>query len=269
MKNIKILIAVMVFTTLGALINSCTKEENILRNQTGLHQDKIDKAKSNVQTTPNIYETSISEYENIGYIVLMYLDNVPVNALTFNDSTDNWVLFLTKLDETQNEVLEIRKYTNKADYLLYGDENNIPIRNIILVGTILRDYAIENGVIDYYELNGTVPEYYINYENEIYRRYLNKDPIQERNLWLQLYDFCGINESNPSIPMIRTYPFMPWGWNNRVSKFTVVGIYGGLAIFNKTFYSDHLGTFWSWGMNDVCLMGFLADNRLSSGIAIY
>lgn len=215
-------------------------------------------------------ELATEEYENSDYYIKYYLDNQPVENLTFDQNTDQWVLYLGKIDANQNQVLEIRKFTLKEDYLLYGDQNSIPIRKGIEVGDILREYAIEDSVDDYYKENGDVPQNYKDYESLVYQQYFGRElnKVQTINIWVTLYDKCDIGENNTSIIMINTYPFMPWGWNNRVSKVQVVGVFAGVAIYDKSWYRRHLGTLWLWGFESRCLIDLGISDKMSSGIKL-
>ena len=48
----------------------------------------------------------------------------------------------------------------------------------------------------------------------------------------------------------------------------VVGIFAGLAVYDRTFFRRHLVTLWNIGLYKVCWEGFTFNNRMSSGIKL-
>ena len=253
-----------IFFTVLSFALSCSKEPNsIIYSDDSFTTRDVNSISEVEKVNSKVYQ----DFSDSEYIVKCYLDGIQVEGLNFNLDTDNWVLFLGKLDENENEVLEIRKFTNKNDYLLYGDKNSIPIRMGIEIGETLREYAITHNVIEYFEANGEVPTSYLEYEKSVYEDYKEKqrNNIQSRNLWVQLYKDC---KGGQSIPMFNTYPWMPWGWNNKTSANEVVGIFAGTAVYDRTFYRKHRGTVWLWGLQKLCWNGLTINNCMSSGIKL-
>ncbi len=251
-------------------ITSCSKEN--------LYTDTLKSPVStkNVISTNNLVDdadnTVFYDFSDSEYTVNCYLDNVPVKGITVNNDEDNWTVYLTKLDENSNEIVEVRKFTKKEDYMKYGDNNGIPLREEVGFSEEMKKYVDDNDIIQYYEENGNVPDSYLEYEKSIYEKYFGRKTkkVQSRNLWIQLWKKCrGDEGSNQSIPMFNTYPFMPWGWNNKVSQNEVVGFFAGTAVYDWTFYRKHIGTVWLMGMSKKCWHNTALDDRMSSGIKVF
>ena len=182
----------------------------------------------------------VEQLSGEGFIIKYYLDNVEVTGITLDNNNDNWILWLGKLDENSNEVLEIRKFTAKNDYLTYGESLSIPVTKSVEFTDAMREYVSTNNIVEQYETYGTVPASYYEFETLTYNWYFNSNS-GNRNIWVGLYDHCGpAGEANCYIPMIRTYPFMPPGWNNKVSQIELVGVFAGVTIFDSIFYSAFL-----------------------------
>lgn len=265
MKHSKIFIFFLFILFLSQVFISCSKDNISADNSiVPINQRVIDNNKSiAVQNNNTIY----NDFKESEYNVQSYLDNLPVEGITYNLDTDNWILILMKLDDNNNELVEVRKFTKKEDYMKYGDDNRIPLRQEIEMKEELNKYVIEHDIIQYYNKNGDVPASYRDYEESLYDKYFGRKAkqVQSRNLWIQLYKQC---KGGSSIPMFHAYAFMPWGWNNKVSAHEVVGLFAGLAVYDKTFFRKHLVTLWNTGLYKMCWEGFTFNNRMSSGIKV-
>ena len=265
MKHIKFLFFFILTLFFSNLFLSCSKETgNVNFEKTEILQRNVDtNTHLDVQDNNIIYD----DFEESEYIVKSYLDNIPVDGITFNLDSDNWVIVLMKLDDNNNEYVEVRKFTNKEDYMKYGDDNDIPLRKEIEMKAELDNYITTNDIIHYYEINREVPQSYKEFEESLYQKYFGRESnqIQSRNLWIQLFKEC---KGGSSIPMLHAYAIMPWGWNNKVSAHDVVGIYAGLAVYDKSFFRRHLVTIWRGGFSKMCWNGFTFNNRMSSGIKL-
>ncbi|HRQ28784.1 MAG TPA: hypothetical protein PLU49_01840 [Saprospiraceae bacterium] len=259
MKNNICFIVLMIFLT----ILSCNKDETLTISPLK------ETTKNAVVCNPDqVINNVVEQLSGEGFIIKYYLDNVEVSGITLDNNNDNWILWLGKLDENSNEVLEIRKFTTKNDYLTYGESLSIPVTKSVEFTDAMREYVSTNNIVEQFETYGTVPASYYEFETLTYNRYFNSNG-GNRNIWVGLYDHCGpAGEGNSYIAMLKTYPFMPPSWNNRVSQVEIVGIYAGVSIFDKTFYRVYLGTVWGTGFNRKCLEGTTLDNKMSSGFQV-
>ena len=163
-------------------------------------------------------------------------------------------------------MIEVRKFSTKSAYIQFGKDNNIAVEKSLLIGEHLSHIADSAGVIAYYNSTGLVPSWYSNYETTYINGLGVNTVAQDRGPLNMLYKGCG---QSSSIPVWITYPFMPSGWNDKTRKVQYLGVvYSGLSMFDNVFYRRHLGIVRGYTFDSVCLVGTVADLRMSSCISL-
>lgn len=194
------------------------------------------------------------------------LDGVTVSGITTDTTTDNWVAYIVvPKPNTNDAIVKVNKFSTKSAYIAFGTQNNIAIDKGLQMAEHLLHIADSSGVIAQYEANGTIPNWYSQYEADYYLSTFLQGAASDRNLFISLYKSCG---EGSIIPMLNTYPFMPPTWQDKVSQIEVVGVFGGASLYRKIFYRKHLGTFYLWGFDRLCFEGTTVDDKMRSGFRL-
>lgn len=139
--------------------------------------------------------------------------------------------------------VNVFNYSNLQGYLAHGVKTGHDFNEIIEFQTNVQNYAIESGALSQYERTGTVPTAF---ENWFYQQTLVTfgipDPIDGA---FTVYKHIS---GGPAwmFPLGQAL-FMPPGWNNEVSKFYSLHIFGSTIFYDKTFYRNRMATFTDWG----------------------
>lgn len=155
-------------------------------------------------------------------------------------------------------------FTTREKYINWGYINKRPVELYLEIEEHLASYAKDNGYIAEYELTGVVSQDYLDYESEYFNKMTNG--VNSRAVTMLHKDFWG----GSSAPMPLTLPVMWPGWNNKVSRYYPLNIWGGMAIYNKAFYRRRMATLWNWGWQSIRFEGPLSylNDKMSSGINI-
>ncbi|TNE52777.1 MAG: hypothetical protein EP338_14155 [Bacteroidetes bacterium] len=144
--------------------------------------------------------------------------------------------------EEKEPVVLVESFTTQEGYVRYGIQNGLKVKEQLAFEKEMREYAEKTGAVKYYEKTGEAPKSYVKYEKEAYKKYFGH--AQDKSYITTLYkDYFG----GPSWTMVGYMPFMPPGWNNTVSSYTPVGIYGFTILYDNSFYRNRMATFWGWG----------------------
>jgi hypothetical protein len=202
--------------------------------------------------------------DKVEFFYKYYLDGNEVNSVVVDSTTDNWIAYVVEPKVGTNDaVVSVRKFSTKNAYIQYGEATGKQIAKALAFAARLQHIADSNGVIPQYELTGTVPSWYSNYESTYYNSVYPASSAE--NVAIMLDKNCG---QGGVLPVLNTWPFMPPTWNNSVSLAQNVGVYAGVGIFDKTFYRKNLGTVWLWGFQSFCFSGTAADDKMSSCIKL-
>jgi hypothetical protein len=188
-------------------------------------------------------------------------DNAEVAEGYFDllDSELNILITAAPEEDSEAGIITIHAFTNERKYIEYGRSENIPVELMLSFDRQMSEYAETSGAIEYYEQTGELPEEYVEFEE---RAFPNIERVPNP---LVIYkDFWG----GSSRVFATTLPVMPTGWNNKVSRYFDLDVYGGLAIYDKSFYRSRMATLWNWGWQTIRFSGPLAglNDRMSSCI---
>ncbi|VAW26716.1 hypothetical protein MNBD_BACTEROID06-1394 [hydrothermal vent metagenome] len=130
----------------------------------------------------------------------------------------------------------------------------------------MRSYAETSGAITEYEKTGIVPESYSLYEEYYYNKLFGLSNARTQAALTALFKGQWGTGSRNLMP--GTLPVMVFGWNNVVSSFEPIGVFGFTSMYNKKIYRKRLFTYWSTGFAVISLSGPLAfaNDKMSSGI---
>jgi hypothetical protein len=219
----------------------------------------------------NIEETNNGYYPPADNIETVYiLDNKQGHKNAFDPSDESlFVLISAKRGEKgEKDKVFYHAFTTEEGFVDFGLENNLKLRELLIFERHMSKYAETSGVEMEFELTGKVPEWYSNYEAEYYSSVFNKSPLN-KCFWTELKkDIAGGQTSF----MGGTLPFMWPGWNNTVSRFKPLGLYGFTVLYDKWRYKRRIAVFWGWGFSSVFLDHgppdfSWANNRMSSGFS--
>jgi hypothetical protein len=187
-----------------------------------------------------------------------YMDGNSVPTLDLQDSRIEILTVFGTEQKPEENVINYYGFSAKDDMMAFADAQNIPIRDAIQGGEYLADLAETNQVDIEYERTGNVPQWYL---DEVNNRFPNRKTQSVAVMW----DNCwsggpSIIDVTPGLPVM--YP----GWNNRVSRYDLLNIYGVMIIYDRTFYRSRILTAWNWGWQwiHICAWYPWADNRMSS-----
>ena len=171
---------------------------------------------------------------------------------------------ITKINSATIVVVEA--FSTEEGYINYGTKHNLHVKEQLTFEKAMREYAEKTGAIKHYEKTGEVTKDYKKYEKMMYAKYLGHLQ-QDKTVITTLYkDYFG----GPSWTFVNHSPFMVPGWNNTVSSFTPVGIYGVTILYDRSFYRTRMANFWGWGFNRVLLYWgwtWNLNNRTSSALS--
>lgn len=196
-----------------------------------------------------------------------YLDSLAVLEGTFALDDDSLYIAITGelTPEPGRGLIKIWGFSSKAGYLAWADAHNLPAARNLAIEEHLRNYADTSGAVSIYDSTGAIPQWYIDYEISYLKKMgiLDERSIEDRSLcWLRK----GCNHTG-GVPMLTTLPLMWPGWNDAVSRFDHLVIYGNVKLYSKRFYKRRFFDYWNWGYQEICFRGPLAyaNNRMRSG----
>jgi len=213
-------------------------------------------------------------------IVTYFINDIEVSDEEFviGNSDMYYVEFHTQTSDLKSssslELIENRAYTSEESYINFGKAYGLKFEESLAFIKIMSSFAEETGVIDEYEESGNVPSWYFERENAVYDSLFGgnvTDFKEASSLFVTFYEnyFVEGQGAGDAIIMPTTaYPFMPPGWNNRVSCVEFVGLIGGgVHIFDKTFFRQMVQSVVFWGMTHVNLPSY-SNDKMSSAMRI-
>lgn len=221
------------------------------------------------ETNDLIIENEVNE------TVSYYIDDIKVSSDEFvmGKSDMYYIEFHSQKTNLKSsspiEYIERRAYTSEDDYINFGETYGLRFRESIEFGKIMSSFAEKTGVITEYEKTGDVPSWYYDREKAVYDSLFGVNEFKDAtSLFVTLYEhhFVEGQGAGKSIIMPTTsFPFMPPGWNDRVSCVQFVGfIGGGIHIFDKTFFRSMIQSVIYWGLTHVNLPTYSNDKMSSS-----
>lgn len=226
----------LLFTIFAYGLNGCTKEYNA--------------SKSNEQ---------IKKYK-----VEYYLDNFKVDKHDINLKNNDNYLAITKRIEANDTIIVVESFTTEEGFIEFGLTNNLKIQEIIEFENRINNYASENNTITTYETSGKVSKEYKDFENETFNNLIGSKSLEKTTSTVLHQNYLG----GPDFVMTSTVPFLGGGWDNEVSAFTPIGLYGVTVLYDKSFYRKRMAVLWGWGFTRIQLYwGYLLvlnDNTSSA-----
>jgi hypothetical protein len=180
--------------------------------------------------------------------VKYYLDNSVVATVNFNDPNLN-----TIINKEADGSTGVYAYTTLNGYLNKGTVLGHNLAIGIQIENDLKNYANSIGAIDLYDRTGQIDTRYTIFE----QNYIATSPALQKNSTNSVIGINGIWYDNPYPSKPSTaYPpisaFMWFGaWQNRVSGFRSIWIYGVDFLYKRTMFRSRLATFTGWGDSEV------------------
>jgi hypothetical protein len=263
MKTLK---CFLIFSILGVVLifSSCKKDKEVVGND-NINSDQQLKNGDGFITgsyTDSNYLTSD------GVIFSFFLNDTKMQIADFNppvqnesDNNDNFIFIVPKYkaDSTLSEVI-IRQYTDIRGYVNFGKSVDPNFEKCIKFRDDVVNYSTQNNVITQYERDGTVPESF----NTWYSVQFNSTFYAPMVLPVTVYK--DISGGSAWMHPLGFATFMAPGWNNTVSRYMHLTVYGWMYVYNKTFYRQHMATIAGWGFNYVYFIGPLSylNDKMSS-----
>ncbi len=228
--------------------------------------------KQNIKEEQEAEELSALQEEQEQIQYEFFLDNQSVAEGTFDPTDQNLIIAVTGEDVASDPTIGIIKiwaFSSEALYIAWGEANDLPVACMLEMEDHLRTYASTSGAISYYEQTGAILPSYEQYATN-YIATMNCIPgtnqSVERALAILYKDAYG------GVPNFGAFgvPFLWSGWNNQISRMSIVGLPSATSIFDKTFYRKRLATLWGLGWRNFRFIGSLSflNDRTSSFIAI-
>lgn len=206
---------------------------------------------------------------NDGVIFSYYLNNTKMKTVDFSpvlqdenaNNVDDFIFIVPKyrVDSSISEIV-IRKYTDLQGYINFGKSVDPNFEKCVKFRDDVVNYSIQNNVISQYESNGTVPSSF----NTWYSAQFNTTFYAPMIFPVTVYK--DISGGSAWVHPTGQALFMAPGWNNTVSRYMHLTLYGWMYVYNKTFYRQHMATIAGWGFNYVYFIGPLSflNDKMSS-----
>jgi hypothetical protein len=178
-------------------------------------------------------------------------------------------LVLSSISDDGKKNIDIHGFSTEENFFIYGDAHNIPLRERRAVENHLAQYAISSGAIAEYEKTGIEPTWYNTYVTNYLVQHKTASSIQSRAAMVMMYDDCFIGASAGAIPFLNGNSATMYAglWNNKVSAFEPLGIWGFDTFYDNMFFGKRLATWWKTGFEKYhfCDQGFgFINNKTSS-----
>lgn len=245
----KVIYGVSFLTLIGISISSCQKAEVLKEKDNSLNNNKT------------IHQNEISNEPIFEY----YLNKEQVSKSKINFDDEDLFISITKDVKNNDEIVVVDAFTNREDYILYGEKHHLKLKELLLFEDEMKNFVEKTDVISLYNETGNVPQWYVDFEAKTYQKHFGVSSQQKSALTILHKDYSG--GTNRAVGL--TSPYLWGGWDNKVSAFTPIGLYGFTSLYDKSFYRKRMATIWGWGMQRVVLYwGYLynANDRTSSVI---
>ena len=202
-----------------------------------------------------------------------YLDGIPVSSIAIDTTIDQWILYKAiPTTDTNVITVQVRKYSTRAKYELYGDTIGLNIRSQLAISDRLKFVADSAGLSNTITDEANIPKWYSDYCNTLINGFtggaindrfigteVRKDnsELKDCSSWGGLLLFPGA---------FATYPVMPPGWNDQISGVNNRDIVGSFRMFRHRFFWKNMGAVQGFGNITVRLCGTTADRQTSSAI---
>jgi peroxiredoxin len=229
--------------------------------------------KSTVQEITVGNNTIEDRSDNKEWYYEFYLDGIRVSSIAIDTTTDQWILYKAIPTADTNVItVQVRKYSTRAKYELYGDTIGLNIRAQLAISDRLKFVADSAGLSNTITDAANIPKWYTDYCNTLINGFtggaisdrflgteVRKDNSERKDCstWGGTFFFPGL---------FATYPFMPTGWNDKISGVNNWDVVGSFRMFKHIFFWKHLGAVQGFGNITVKLCGTVADRQTSSAI---
>ena len=211
----------------------------------------------------NILEENNIDLFSFKHNVVFFVDGEEVSSILKQNYEDLLIVERQEIDY-ENKIITTERlgFTSEEGYINFGIANGYPLKEEREFVRKMREYIEINNIEEYYEVNGKLPETYLEFEKNLYTSLFPEN----KNVPSLLIGLVLSKEPygmGPNwIAFIKTWPVMLPGWNNAVSSYQPIGLAGIVSFYSRTLYRDHLFTRVQWAMTWYN-MGW-ADNSVSS-----
>ena len=171
-----------------------------------------------------------------------FLDGIAVSTGTFEVGNTNYYIDISLQvwpDDTHLKAT-IRAFSTKSNYLAYGTQTGYPVYKELYFEERMKIVADSAGLPEDPSEEFTIPSWYVQYGEQLYGNLFSPNLLLGCNLHINA---TGGNPNwyFPSGP----YPFMPPGWNNKVSGWAPLCVACGsitsITVFDKIIFGKKLG----------------------------
>ena len=232
--------------------------------------------------------TSIVKYQIDGQEVTksdFFKQLLPRDQASFRSETTDMTTIANAyrvLGESQRVINKqtydiINVFTSDNEYYAYADANgHLNERFYDQIVNHLADYAETSGAAAALESTGVVPQSYIRYMDD----YLVKNGFEpssatdaskasSRALFTQIYQDCS--RQGTSFPILTKAWLGSIGFNNNISSYVPVTLFGRCEIFDRAFFFRRITGIWNNGSNTINFCKFpweFVNDRASSWITL-
>lgn len=243
MKNL--IYGVLFLASTGIGISSCQKVE------------KLKKEKN----SSSINKTNLKNNKDLVFEYYLDKKQVSKSKVDFNDES----LYISITKGEKDETIIVEAFSSREDYILYGKKHNLKFKELLSFEDEMKNYVKKNDIINLFEKTGKIPEWYTAFEAKTYEKHFGVSSQQKSLATVLHKNFYG----GPDRVIGVLTPYLWGGWNNQVSAFTPIGVYGFTSLYDKSFYRKRMVTIWGWGMQRVLLYWgslYNANDRTTSVI---
>ncbi len=258
-KFIQLCLLSLTIFTISFIVYSCEKDSVKF-------EESNNNENTNVLTEPgNDISFRDDEFEFEKFAYEYYLDDDLVSSTTYSlsDSTLRVIVEADSID-ADSVLIKYLAYTNDEGYIGWGDAHNISLSKVLLIEDHLYHIADSSGVIAIEETYDTVPNWYLEYQEDYIEEVLGSASLLVSTTFYD--DNCG-GDYSPSLVKGTTHSLKPFGWNDRISKLRRLNPAATTIMFNRTWFRDHLVTYGPGGWETICL-STANNNRTTSLIVL-
>lgn len=254
MKSTNLLKIAIIFIVIF-IASACSKERET---------ENIDSSIKNYKSGNEGYYTEWEFISTEGVIYTYYFNGVQRKMSEFNPEGENTSSFASLAVYNNSGSLigvKINEFSTRELYYLFGDRIGRDLRKLDNFTNEVTTHAETSGEISYYERTGDISQSFSAwYEQQLLLNY-PEDPKSPFTVFKEAWEPSAAWFSTTGKMLV-----MPPGWNNVVSRFYSLHIYGLTSFYDWTFYRRHMHTFIDFGWHTVRFIGPLSylNDRTSS-----
>lgn len=202
------------------------------------------------------YEENITKKIENDIEKLYYIDNILV------DNFENYIASkssdsLYRFDTYYKDSIVYMIFTSEDKLIDYSIANALKIEKLLAFERSVHS-SIDTNLLSL-SSSDSLPESWRVIEDSLHAEMFGE---ASRALFVTLFENNDCR--GKSFIMLKTLATMYPGWNNRTSSISFTGLYGCMAIYDKTFYRNRLAIVRNIGSSYINLSNYNCDNKMSS-----